>query len=74
MQLSVIIVNYNVPCFLEQCLLSVRKAMKGLTAEVFVVDNFSTDDSVSWLAPRFPWVHFILNNGNDIHLPTTLSN
>ena len=65
MQLSVIIVNYNVPCFLEQCLLSVRKAMKGLTAEVFVVDNFSTDDSVSWLAPRFPWVHFILNNQNE---------
>lgn len=39
MQLSIIIVNYNVEYFLEQCLYSVRTAVKNLEAEVFVVDN-----------------------------------
>jgi GT2 family glycosyltransferase len=47
MQLSVIIVNYNVKYFLEHCLLSVMRASEGLDAEVFVVDNTSTDGSVS---------------------------
>ena len=39
MKLSVVIVNYNVKYFLEQALLSVRKASVGLDVEVFVVDN-----------------------------------
>jgi glycosyltransferase involved in cell wall biosynthesis len=47
MNLSVIIVNYNVKYFLEQALLSVRRAAKGLDVEVFVVDNNSVDDSVA---------------------------
>ena len=37
--LSVIIVNYNVKFYLEQCLESVRRASQGLQVEVFVVDN-----------------------------------
>ena len=45
-KLSVIIVNYNVKYFLEQCLYSVRAAVTGMDAEVFVVDNNSTDGSV----------------------------
>lgn len=46
-KLSVIIVNYNVKYFLEQCLYSVRAAVTGMDAEVFVVDNNSTDGSLS---------------------------
>ena len=42
-KISVIIVNYNVKHFLEQCLYSVQAAVAGLDAEVFVVDNNSTD-------------------------------
>ena len=48
-KLSVIIVNYNVKYFLEQCLYSVRAAVTGMDAEVFVVDNNSTDGSVEYL-------------------------
>lgn len=64
MQLSVVIVNYNVKHFLEQCLLSVRKAVHGLEAEVFVVDNQSTDGSVEMVQTKFPEVKLIANNDN----------
>ena len=47
MKLSIVIVNYNVKCYVEQCLLSVERALCGLNAEVFVVDNASTDGSVA---------------------------
>jgi GT2 family glycosyltransferase len=69
MILSVIIVNYNVKYFLEQCLSSLRKAINGSVTlqrktEVFVVDNASTDASVSFLEPLFPGFHFISNHEN----------
>ena len=67
MRLSVIIVNYNVKYFLEQCLCSVMKALAPLgegQAEVIVVDNQSTDDSVEYLRPKFPSVFFIENREN----------
>jgi GT2 family glycosyltransferase len=69
MILSVVIVNYNVKYFLEQCLSSVKKAidqsefLRGKT-EVFVVDNASTDGSLDFLEPLFPGVQFILNPVN----------
>lgn len=59
MQLSIIIVNYNVKYFLEQCLASVRRAAAGMEVEVIVVDNHSTDGSVAYLQPLFPEVQFI---------------
>lgn len=64
MQLSVIIVNYNVKHFLEQCLYSVQKACQGIAAEIFVVDNCSTDGSRALLEPRFPGVQFTWNTAN----------
>ncbi|HEX4374585.1 MAG TPA: glycosyltransferase family 2 protein, partial [Puia sp.] len=63
--LSIIIVNYNVKYFLEQCLCSVRKAIEKIEAEIFVVDNNSTDDSIDYLQSKFPGVKFILNKGNE---------
>lgn len=62
--LSVIIVNYNVKYYLEQCLESVRRASEGLRVEVFVVDNLSTDGSVAYLRERFPEVTFVENTEN----------
>jgi N-acetylglucosaminyl-diphospho-decaprenol L-rhamnosyltransferase len=91
--LSIIIVNYNVKYFLEQCLCSVEKALAAegleltpppvradalirgsgeglpiagpvLSAEIFVVDNHSSDGSGDWLPSRFPRVQFILNEDN----------
>ena len=59
MQLSIIIVNYNVKYFLEQCLHSVVKNIEGFDVEVLVVDNDSTDSSIAYLQPLFPRVKFI---------------
>lgn len=64
MKLSVIIVNYNVRHFLEQCLRSVFKALKNIDSEVFVVDNNSLDGSVSMIRKSFPDVKLIRNNEN----------
>jgi GT2 family glycosyltransferase len=64
MQLSVIIVNYNVRYFLEQCLFSVQKAMRGINGEIWVVDNASKDGSRAYLEPLFPQVKFIWNAEN----------
>ena len=65
MTLSIIIVNYNVKHFLEQCLHSVLKAdMPASEVEVFVVDNNSSDNSMAYLKPKFPGVTFIENKEN----------
>lgn len=64
MKLSIVIVNYNVEHFLEQCLLSVRQALKGVDAEVFVVDNNSVDGSVHMVRQKFPEVILIDNKEN----------
>ncbi|MCB0632281.1 MAG: glycosyltransferase [Saprospiraceae bacterium] len=64
MKLSVIIVNYNVRYFLEQALLSVRKAGKGVDCDVWVVDNNSVDDSVAMITEKFQEVHLIVNKDN----------
>ncbi|MCK4361071.1 MAG: glycosyltransferase, partial [Bacteroidales bacterium] len=64
MKLSVIIVNYNIKYFLEQCLYSVRKACKGIESEIFVVDNNSVDGSVKMTREKFPEVIVIANNEN----------
>ncbi|MCS7085146.1 MAG: glycosyltransferase [Bacteroidia bacterium] len=63
-KLSVVIVNYNVKHFLEQALRSVETALKGIDAEVFVVDNNSVDGSVQMVRKRFPWVRLIANKEN----------
>ena len=57
--LSIIIVNYNVEFFLEQCLNSVEKAQQNLNIEVFVVDNNSSDGSMSMVERKFQSVQRI---------------
>jgi GT2 family glycosyltransferase len=64
MQLSVIIVNYNVKYFLEQCLHSVQKACRQIESEIIVADNNSTDGSRAYLEDNFPAVQFIWNSDN----------
>ena len=64
MKLSVIIVNYNVRYFLEQALLSVRKAAEKVPTEVWVVDNDSVDESVEMVREKFPEVKVIANKVN----------
>ncbi len=64
MKLSIVIVNYNVKYFLEQCLISVYKAGNGIDMEVFIVDNASADGSCQMVKQRFPEVKLIENTIN----------
>ena len=64
MKLSVVIVSYNVRHYLDECLESVQKALEGVEAEVFVVDNASTDDTMSVLPQKYTWVRFIASEEN----------
>lgn len=64
MELSIIIVNYNVKHFLEQCLFSVQAAISTRQAEVIVIDNNSTDNSLAYLEPAFQHIRFIANTQN----------
>ena len=65
MQLSVIIINYNVKYFLEQCLLSVQKAMRNINSEIIVVDNNSTDGSQTFFEEKTGEIIFIYNKTNE---------
>ena len=64
MKLTVVIVSYNVEAYLCQCLLSLRRSLEGVQAEVFVVDNHSSDGSVLMVRERFPEVRLIASNHN----------
>ncbi|MCA1965746.1 MAG: glycosyltransferase family 2 protein [Flavobacterium sp.] len=64
MQLSVIILNYNVRYFLEQCVLSVQKALEGIDGEIIVIDNASSDDSCEMMKTKFPHIKLIENAAN----------
>ena len=64
MDISVVIVNYNVQYFLEQCILSVQAASKNNTTEIIVVDNNSTDESCKLLIEKYPNVVLIQNKEN----------
>jgi len=64
LKLSVVIVNYNVEYFLEQCLASALSATKNVDAEIFMVDNASVDGSVNMVKERFPTIKVIANKDN----------
>jgi len=64
MHLSVIILNYNVRYFLEQCVLSVQKALEGIDGEIIVIDNASSDDSCKMMKTKFPHIKLIENKDN----------
>lgn len=71
MTLSIIIVNYNVKYFVEQCLISIYRS-QGVDLneiEVFVVDNLSKDNSAAYLKKqfpitRYPHIHILTNKRN----------
>lgn len=64
MKISVVILNYNVRWFLQQCVDSVVKALHGHEGEIIVVDNASADDSVAMVQALFPQVRVIANADN----------
>lgn len=64
MDLSIIIVNYNVKEFLQNLIHSIEKASQNITKEIIVVDNASDDGSVEIVRERFPYVKLIANKSN----------
>ena len=64
MQLSVIILNYNVRYFLELCIQSVQEALINIESEIIVIDNNSDDESCEMVRTRFVNVKLIENKGN----------
>lgn len=63
MELSVIVVNWNVRERLRRCL-AAAFAQTGVSFEVFVVDNASADGSVAMVLKEFPEAQVIANNRN----------
>lgn len=64
MDVSIIIVAWNVRDFLHNCLDSIYKETKGIEFEVIYVDNASTDGSVAMVIEKFPQVKIIKNDEN----------
>lgn len=63
-RISVIIVSYNTRDLLLDCLRSVYSSAGRVEAEVFVVDNASTDGTVAAIASEFPQCNVIANETN----------
>jgi len=64
MDITVVIVSYNVASFLDQTLRTLRDAAEDLDVEVYVVDNASADGSVALVKEKHPWVKLIENAEN----------
>lgn len=62
--LSIVIVNWNTREMTRDCLASVRAGLRGLAAEVIVIDNASSDGSAEMIAADFPECILIRNTGN----------
>lgn len=65
MELSVVIVSYNVSAFLREALQSVIYSARETVHEITVVDNDSSDDSVSMVRTEFPAVRVIVSERNE---------
>jgi len=63
-ELSIIIINYNVKEFLQNLIHSLQKALSKITHEIIVVDNASDDGSVEFIRDKFPQIHLIVNKTN----------
>lgn len=64
MELSIIIINYNVKEFLQNLIHSLQKALSKITHEIIVVDNASDDGSVEFIREKFPQINLIVNKTN----------
>ncbi len=63
-KLSIVIVNFNAGKLLQKCLDSIYAETRQIPFEIWVVDNDSTDASVSMIRRNFPQVNLIENKKN----------
>ena len=64
MELSIVIVNYNVKEFLTQCLDSIFKSLTQYNYEVIVIDNSSRDSGRDEICSTFKDITWIDNSKN----------
>ncbi|MGE5437576.1 MAG: glycosyltransferase family 2 protein, partial [Syntrophothermus sp.] len=64
MDLSIIIVNYNVKEFLQNLIHSIIKAGDKLTYEIIIADNASDDGSIDYICEKFPNIKLFANKEN----------
>jgi hypothetical protein len=64
LDLSIIIVNYNVKEFLQNLIHSIEKASSTITKEIIIIDNASDDGSVDFIQEKFPFVKLTANLKN----------
>lgn len=64
MKLSIIIVHYNVPILLRNCINSLQKYIQNVDYEIIVIDNKSPDNSWKNLISEFSSVKFLESNEN----------
>jgi hypothetical protein len=62
--LSIVIVNWNVCELLRRCLSSIKAHRGELSIEIIVVDNASSDDSVVMIRREFPEAHLVASPEN----------
>lgn len=63
-ELSIIIVSWNTRELLLDCLQSLRDEIRGIDAEIWVIDNASSDGSPTAVRERFPEVRLLVNTEN----------
>lgn len=64
LDLTISIVSFNTADYLRQCLKSIFENSRGISFEIIVVDNASTDGSAEMVSEEFPSVRLIKNSEN----------
>lgn len=64
MDLSIVIINYNVKAFLTQCLDSIYRSQTHYSYEVIIIDNASSDSGKDMILDLFPQVRWTDNQKN----------
>lgn len=64
-ELSAIVISYHGKSYLPDCLRSLKDSLSGISHELFVVDNGSTDGSVSYVRDHFPNA-ILIDNGRNL--------
>lgn len=62
--LSIIIANYNRKDLLKGCINFIYKHTKGISYEIILIDDCSTDGSVEFIKKNFPKIKLIVNKTN----------
>ncbi len=62
--LLVVVLNYNTKRVTQECLKSLSSCKRKINVKIVLVDNNSSDGSVSYLKPRFPDVLFLESKKN----------